>query len=94
MGEKINEFRVDDQQIKIKHRIFNHSPVEEALFINEHSELVELIDDLRRFDQKIVLTSGTFDILHIGHAAYLNKAKSYGDFLIVPPNNIVTISNV
>lgn len=32
---------------------------------------------------KKVLAHGTFDILHYGHIAYLEKAKSYGDYLIV-----------
>lgn len=33
--------------------------------------------------KKIVLVSGAFDIIHAGHIAYLEKAKSYGDTLIV-----------
>jgi len=32
---------------------------------------------------KIVLTSGTFDIVHVGHGRYLSLARSYGDKLIV-----------
>lgn len=35
----------------------------------------------------IVLTSGTFDILHVGHLRYLMLAKSYGDILIVAVNS-------
>ncbi len=31
--------------------------------------------------KKIVLAFGTFDILHIGHIHYLEKAKKYGDVL-------------
>jgi len=33
--------------------------------------------------EKVVFTFGTFDLIHSGHAAYLLKAKSYGDKLIV-----------
>ena len=33
--------------------------------------------------QKIVATSGTFDLAHIGHFSYLEAARARGDFLIV-----------
>ena len=32
---------------------------------------------------KIVLTYGTFDLLHVGHVRLLKRAKSLGTFLIV-----------
>lgn len=49
--------------------------------------IVEL-DDLAQIrnqhaDQKIVLTSGTFDLLHVGHLNYLNAVKGRGDVVIV-----------
>ena len=33
--------------------------------------------------QKLVLTSGTFDLIHIGHLNFLENAKKYGDILVV-----------
>ena len=45
--------------------------------------LSALIAVHRRLGQKIVLLSGTFDLFHIGHARYLEKAKVLGDLLIV-----------
>jgi cytidyltransferase-like protein len=33
--------------------------------------------------QEIVLTSGTFDLFHVGHLNYLQKVKVYGDVVIV-----------
>ena len=33
--------------------------------------------------QKIVLTSGTFDLFHTGHLHYLQAVKSYGDIVVV-----------
>jgi len=34
-------------------------------------------------DQQIVLTSGTFDLLHVGHLNYLEKVKEHGDSVVV-----------
>jgi|SRR3989344_2329515 len=34
-------------------------------------------------DKKIVLTSGTFDLFHVGHLRYLQEAQSHGDILVV-----------
>ncbi len=48
-------------------------------------ELESEIYRLRRANQlkKIVLTTGVFDLVHPGHADYFEKAKSYGDILVV-----------
>lgn len=50
---------------------------------HEQEELKLLITQLRSKKAKIVLTQGTFDLIHIGHARYLREAKNHGDFLIV-----------
>lgn len=34
-------------------------------------------------NEKIVLTSGTFDLLHVGHLRYLNAVKALGDIAVV-----------
>lgn len=36
---------------------------------------------------KIVLTQGSFDLLHYGHVRYLSAAKKYGDILVVAVDN-------
>lgn len=41
----------------------------------------------RNSHKKIVFTNGCFDILHRGHVAYLNEARSLGDILIVGVNS-------
>ncbi|MFI0347381.1 MAG: adenylyltransferase/cytidyltransferase family protein [Chthoniobacterales bacterium] len=37
--------------------------------------------------QKLVLTNGCFDLLHIGHVRYLQAAQALGDALIVAVNS-------
>lgn len=37
----------------------------------------------RHVNEKLVLTSGTFDLFHTGHLSYLEQVKSYGDIVVV-----------
>lgn len=46
---------------------------------------------LRRSGRKIVFTNGVFDILHRGHVTYLEKAKSFGDVLIIGCNTDASV---
>jgi len=40
-------------------------------------------EEQRRRKLKLVVTNGCFDILHVGHATYLEAARSQGDALLV-----------
>ena len=48
-------------------------------FIADYGQLVQQIRACRELGMKIVLTSGTFDILHVGHERYLEKGKELAD---------------
>ena len=50
------------------------------------SQLALVIKQLKTKKKKIVFTNGTFDILHLGHVQYLQKARNCGDVLIVGVN--------
>lgn len=52
-------------------------------FIPDSAELEKTVNALKEKGLKIVLTQGVFDLIHEGHARYLEAAKSYGDVLIV-----------
>lgn len=56
---------------------------QEGRIIPDLDRLSEIVSGLRALDQRIVLTQGTFDLLHIGHVLYLSEAKKLGDVLIV-----------
>lgn len=44
--------------------------------------------------QKVVFTNGCFDILHLGHIDYLEKAKQQGDQMIVGLNTDQSVSKL
>ena len=50
-------------------------------------ELLVHVGEARARKERIVMTNGCFDILHAGHVAYLEEAKSLGDRLIVAVND-------
>lgn len=53
------------------------------------------ISDLRKkIGKKIVFTNGCFDLLHAGHLEALQKAKSYGDVLVVGLNSDQSIKRI
>ena len=45
----------------------------------------------RRQGQRIVLTNGCFDVLHVGHVSYLQQAAREGDCLIVALNSDASV---
>jgi rfaE bifunctional protein nucleotidyltransferase chain/domain len=47
----------------------------------EHLELIK--KELEQSSKKLILTSGCFDVLHVGHLHTLKVAKSLGDILVV-----------
>jgi rfaE bifunctional protein nucleotidyltransferase chain/domain len=49
---------------------------------------------LRRKRKKVVFTNGCFDIVHSGHAVYLDKARKKGDFLMVGLNSDISVRRI
>jgi len=51
------------------------------------AEAVEFVEHLRDAGKHVVFTNGVFDLLHPGHARYLQTARREGDALIVGVNS-------
>lgn len=56
-------------------------------YIQGYEEVAKLSRLCKKQGLRVVLTQGSFDLIHIGHARYLEHAKSKGDFLIVGTDN-------
>jgi D-beta-D-heptose 7-phosphate kinase / D-beta-D-heptose 1-phosphate adenosyltransferase len=56
-------------------------------YIKTLDEISSIVGELKNKEKKIVFTNGCFDILHIGHVKYLEKAKDFGDILILGLNS-------
>ena len=57
-------------------------------------ELKKISKNLRKNAKKIVFTNGCFDLLHLGHIYYLEKAKKKGDILIVALNSDSSVRRI
>jgi rfaE bifunctional protein nucleotidyltransferase chain/domain len=52
-----------------------------------YEKLAEWREKFRSSGQKLVVTNGCFDLLHLGHVSYLEAARQNGDALLVGINS-------
>lgn len=57
-------------------------------------QAIQRADQWRAEGQQIVFTNGCFDIVHLGHIDYLEKARHLGDRLILGLNTDASVSCV
>lgn len=67
----------------VKAGIFGDGTNVKDRYIRDHKKLAKLVSHWKQLGLKIVLTSGSWDLFHVGHAEYLERAKALGDLLIV-----------
>lgn len=51
-----------------------------------------IVKDWKATGQKVVFTNGCFDLLHLGHVDYLEKARNLGDKLVIGLNTDSSVS--
>jgi len=62
--------------------------------IKSLSLLKKIISHLHNKGERIVFTNGCFDLLHFGHAKYLEDARSKGDRLVVAINSDASVKKI
>ena len=60
----------------------------------KREDLRALINKIHNEGKTIVTTNGCFDILHVGHVRYLEKTKTFGDYLIVLLNSDKSVKSI
>jgi|688.fasta_scaffold113943_2 rfaE bifunctional protein nucleotidyltransferase chain/domain len=84
INDYINNSKDDNKDNEILEIKIPYNKEEKKIIYNlNHLEL--LINDLK--DKKNILTSGCFDIVHVGHLEFLKQAKCLGDNLLVCLSN-------
>ncbi|WP_028006791.1 bifunctional D-glycero-beta-D-manno-heptose-7-phosphate kinase/D-glycero-beta-D-manno-heptose 1-phosphate adenylyltransferase HldE [Solimonas flava] len=53
----------------------------------DEAALLQAVARARAAGKRIVMTNGVFDVMHVGHARYLEDARRLGDLLIVAVND-------
>lgn len=59
--------------------------------IVSQTEIVNIVREKQNEGKTFAATNGCFDILHVGHARYLQKTKSLGDYSIVMLNSDTSV---
>jgi D-glycero-beta-D-manno-heptose 1-phosphate adenylyltransferase len=57
----------------------------------ERGDAAAVMASYRAAGQRIVFTNGCFDLLHVGHTRYLQKARALGDLLVVGVNTDASV---
>jgi D-beta-D-heptose 7-phosphate kinase/D-beta-D-heptose 1-phosphate adenosyltransferase len=55
----------------------------EERLVESLDALADRVENLKGMGLRVVLTSGSFDLIHVGHVKYLARAKELGDVLVV-----------
>ncbi len=59
-----------------------------------HDDLLLQVAAAKQRGERVVMTNGCFDLLHVGHLRYLQAAKALGDVLIVAVNTDASVQKL
>src|SRR6201985_2583374 len=71
------------QTLGVSNSLFADASNFDQRFVEDYEQIETTVGALRTLGFKVVLTSGSFDVIHEEHSMYLEAARQFGDFLIV-----------
>ena len=97
-GEEIRYYRrlkgMTQKELAEQFNIASIKSDKKIFELSKREQFMELMKKWRDNGKTIVTTNGCFDILHRGHFELLNKASSYGDYLVVLVNSDESIKRL
>ena len=64
-----------------------HGDKDSQYGVVSEAELIPIIARAKANGERIIMTNGCFDLLHVGHVTYLEQAKALGDRLCIAVNS-------
>src|SRR5215469_17338970 len=62
--------------------------------VMSETTVTDAVSHARSQGERIVMTNGVFDILHVGHVSYLEEARKLGDRLVVAVNDDASVKRL
>ena len=62
--------------------------------ILDSQQAAVVVNNWKAENKKVVFTNGCFDIVHLGHVDYLEKARNLGDKLVLGLNTDASVSRI
>ncbi len=90
--EKVGSATVTLNEIEAYEHSLNKGQAQNKL--KDFDKITRIAKRLKEQKRKIIFTNGCFDILHRGHASYLEQAKALGDVLIVGLNSDKSVTRL
>src|SRR4051812_15283645 len=71
-----------EKKIFLNKSIFSQPNAESRIF-TDYKKIKKFVSHCRGLGLRIALVQGSWDMIHVGHARYLENGKKHGDLLIV-----------
>jgi D-glycero-beta-D-manno-heptose 1-phosphate adenylyltransferase len=74
---------IKKKRVSVASNVFDSELILRDRVVSDYKKLKKAVEHCKGLGLRVVLTSGTWDLVHIGHARYFQEAKRHGDLLVV-----------